>query len=912
MRRAPTGLGRGHVAREVDDELAFHLEMRTQKLIAAGMLPADARHEALRHFGDIEGVKRLCVTMDTERERSMKRKTFVDEARRDLVYAARMLRRNLGVTLTVVLTLALGIGANGAILTLINAVLLRKLPVRAPDELVAIGDPSRPTSMSFSSNPQADLISYRDYKLLRERDRFTTGLLASGRADRLEVLTSRRAGEADRPRARYVSGNYFQVLGVPALRGRTFDGSEDASIGAASVITISHGYWTRRFSGDSAAIGREVLINGSRFTIIGVTPPWFTGEILGQSIDLWVPITMQGVLSPNRVILDDPQAYWLLLLGRRAPGVTPEQATSGLTTLVRQILTEQTPNASAETIRGIPIFVSRGAKGFSRVRAAYEAPLITLMVGVGILLLIICANVANLLLARAVARTKEMSVRMAIGAGRARLVRQLLTESFLLAFLGAAIGLLFAGWGSRLLLVLAADGSPTLPIDTSLDAIVVGSTVLLSVFAVATFGLVPALRTSRVDLAAALRASAKSTTGAAIGARDHRLPLGKLLISIQVAMSLVLLLGAALLVRNLWSVQNTDTGLDRDHLLIVEVDANARGYVGEKLMALAKDLSNRLRQVSGVESVSFSENGIFSGTESATTVGIPGFSAKQQEDSIARYDAIGPGYVHALGARLLQGRDFTVRDDERAAPVVLVNESFARFYFGSASPVGTTIRVNDSTFAQVAGVVADVKDHELTGAAERRYYTAYLQHPFEEPGNLRLIVRTRGDPASLTIPVRRVITALDPQLSVIGINPLSRLMRDSIRQERLLARLASGFGLVALVLAAVGLYGVMTYAITRRTSEIGLRVALGARRGQVVGMVLRDALRLVGLGVVIGVPLAVVATKSMENQLQGVKPTDPVAIAVTLAVLVTTGVLAALSPAMRASRVPPVEALREE
>ena len=908
------GLGRAVVEREVDDELAFHLEQRTQQLVAGGASPDEAHREALRQFGNLQDVRRSLIKVDRERARAMKRATFFDNLRQDMVYGLRMLRRNAGVSAVVVLTLALGIGANTAIFTLVNAVLLRKLPVRSPDDLVTIGNPTRVGGMSFSTSPRTDLYSYKTYTDLRVRDHLSSGVLASGRVDRLDIFLDRPTGEPSHARGRLVSGNYFSVLGVPALYGRTFDGSEDKTVGGAPVVTVSYSYWTRRLASDRRAVGREVLINGSRFTIIGVTPPWFTGEIVGQSIDVWLPLSMQPVLSPNRTLLEDPQAYWLLLLARRAPGVTFEQAQSGFTTLVRQILMEQAPSPTvAKLVGDLPIQVSSGAKGFSRVRGSYKAPLVTLMVGVGLLLLIMCANVATLLLGRAVARGKEMSVRLAIGAGRARLVAQLLTESLLLALLGGAAGLIVARWGSALLLALVADGGTKMPIDVRQDVLVLSFTAGLSIVAVVLFGLLPALRGSRVDLASTMRASAKGLTGGGLGRQGQRIPLGKLLIAAQVALSMVLLLGSALLVRSLWSVQNTSTGLDRDHLLIVDLDANARGITGARLTPFVQEMNERLQRVAGVSAVSYSENGIFSGSESSTDVAPPsGFTARVASDSISAYDEIGPGYVHAIGGRVLQGRDLAASDGERDAPVVLVNESFVRFYFGETSALGASIRVGDSTHAQIVGVIRDVRDHALVGAPERRFYVSYVQHPFGEPGSIRFIVRASGDPALLAKAIRQAVAAYDPQLPIASVDPLSALMRQSISEERVLAKLATGFGVVALLLAAVGLYGVMTYAITRRTGEIGLRVALGAQRRNVVGMILGDAMRMVFLGVVVGVPLALAATKLLRTQLHGVTPADPAALSMALVVLGGSGIIAALLPALRASRVTPVEALREE
>jgi predicted permease len=907
------GSGRGHITREVEDELAFHIEMRTQKLIAAGLSPDAARLEALRQFGDVGAVRQFCITADEERERAMRRANLLDELRQDLVYAARVLRRNAVFTAVIVVTLALGIGANTAIFTLIDAVLLRKLPVPAPDELIAIGDPSWVQARSQDTGPGVRLMSYPLYKDLRERNQLVSGLLASGRVDRLDVLFESGGGQPEHPRGRFVSGNYFAVLRVPPLRGRTFTDADDRVAGASPVVVISHGFWTGRLAADPRVIGRDILMNGARFTIIGVTPSWFTGEIVGQTNDIWIPLTMQPTVMPNRPFLADPTTKWLLLLGRLTPGVTFAQARVGFTSLLRQTSAEHlTEPGSGAGIATMPVFVSSGAKGLSRVRATFAKPLITLMVGVALLLVIICANVANLLLARAVVRAREMSVRLAIGARRARLVRQLLTESLVLALLGAGGGLLVARVGSRLLIALAGDGAAAVPLDTRLDLPVLVFAMGLSVVAVLLFGLVPSLRASRIDLAATMRAGATGIRGGALSARGRGVPVARLLIAGQVALSLVLLIGAGLLVRSLRHLQNADTGLDRDHLLIVDVDAPTRGYRGDRLTTLVRDLSDRLARVPGVAALTFSTNGIFSGTEGETTLQVAGFVARSPDDSLASYDEVGGNYARAIGARVIAGRDITPTDDGQSARIALVNETMARFYFAGGSPLGRSLRINDTLSLQIVGVIADTKDHDLGTPPVRRFYASYLQRSLGEPAALRFELRAVGDPSALIAPVRAVLSAVDPQFSANGVRPLTTLMRQSITQERLLARLATGFGALALLLAAVGLYGVMTYAIARRTSEIGLRVALGAQASDVMELVITDALRIVGIGVVAGVPLAVGASQLLRNQLHGIGTADPVAIGVALLVLGMSALLAALVPAVRAARVAPLVALRQE
>ena len=911
MRRViRTRFGRRSVPGEVDDELAFHIEMRAGQLMQAGLAPDEARAEARRLFGDMQDVRKSCVTFDEERIQAMDRRSLFNDFRQDLSWSARMLRRTPAVSLVVILTLALGIGANTAIFSLVNAVLLRKLAVHAPDELVILGDPTRVNSMGFDSNPRADIYNYQAYLRLTEQKGLVSGLAASGRADRLELRLESGQRVPETPRGRIVSGNYFDVLGVKAHLGRMFVGGENDVIGGSPVIVISHGFWMRRFAADSSVIGRDVLINDARYTIIGVSAPSFGGEIVGQSTDLWVPLSMQGVLFPNRQMLDDTQGYWLLLLGRRLPGVSLEQATAGFTDAARNIMAAQaTQPALVERAREMAVPISSGARGASRVRSAYRAPLLILMAGVGLLLLIICANVANILMARAVARTREMSVRLAIGAARGRLVRQLLTESLLLSAIGAAAGLVLSRWMTRLLLWLAADGGTVMPLNTGIGVPALVFTSLLALSAVVVFGLMPALRASRVEVASAMRASGKGLTGSGMGQRN---PLGRMLIAGQVAFSVVLIVGASLLVRSLSHLQQSDTGVARDRLVIVDVEAAARGFEGDRLRALGVELMSRIGQIPGVAGVSLTENGIFVGTESAVNFNVPGFEARVNTDSVGYYDLVGPGFVKATGARLVRGREFTDNDRIGAAPVLIINESFAKHFFGTESPVGRSMRLGDSASAEIIGVVADIKDQSLIGDARRRFYVPFLQNVLGDASALRLTVRTSGDPVPALPAIRKAITDHNPDLPIRAIDPLSRLMRQSIAEERLLATLATVFGAAALLLAAIGLYGVMSYAVSRRAGEIGLRVALGATRGRVINLVLRDALILVGLGIGVGIPMTLVASRVIRGQLHGVEPTDPIAFGAALAILGTGAVLAALLPALRASRVAPVVALRSD
>jgi predicted permease len=503
-------LGAHGVERDVDAELAFHLEMRVRTLVARGLDPAAARAQALRQFGDWDAVRAECLDIDYEKERAVKRANYFQELRQDAAYALRSLRHNAGFALVVVLSLALGIGANTAIFTLLDAVLLRTLPVPNADRLVVIGDPARVNGASIGT-PRTDLFSYSLYRDVRDRNRLVTGLAATGRTGRLDVVIDDRPGagaagaEPEHPRGRLVTGNYFEVLGVPAFAGRTFTADEDRAPNGAPVAVISHAYWQRRFAGDRGVVGRTVHINGTPFTIIGVAPPGFHGEVVGRMTDLWLPVTMQPAIMHDRDWLSDRGASWLLLIGRLAPGVTLAQARAGFTTLTLQAIDAAAQATGPRTARADTVAVGSGARGLSSVRRVYGESLATLMAVVGLVLLVVCANVANLLLARGAARGRELGVRMALGAGRTRLVRQLLTESVILSALGGVVGLLLAAWGSRALLVLASGGPTPIPLDIGLDWRVVAFTGAVTVLTAVLFGLVPAMRATRVDPMEALR-----------------------------------------------------------------------------------------------------------------------------------------------------------------------------------------------------------------------------------------------------------------------------------------------------------------------------------------------------------------------------------------------------------------------
>lgn len=903
-------VGAKRVEREVDSEIEFHIAMRARKLVAEGLDPAAARERALELFGDLGAVRQEVLTIDHERERSMNRKDHLGALRQDVVHAFRVLRGNKGFTAVMLVILALGIGANTAVFSLIDALMRRSLPVPNPEQLVSVGNPRRSNGMSTGS-PRVDLFSYPLYADVRDGSRVTSGLLASGHTGRLDAIVS-QGGTVEHPVGRLVSGNYFDVLQVPAAAGRTFSQAEDQAPGRDPVVVISHEYWQRRFAGEQSVIGRTISVNKIPLTIIGVTREGWTGDVVGQRTDLWIPLMMQELLIPHLPWLKDRGASWLLLLGRLAPGATLERAKLEFAELIRLSLTRNPTSTGLADVerelRETPIQVEAGDRGFSYYRSEYAQSLLILMAAVGLVLLVVSANVAHLMLARAAARGREMSVRMALGAGRARLVQQLLTESVILTAVGGALGLLVAVWGSAALLRLAGGGGTPIPLEVHLDARVLGFAAGVSLLTAILVGLVPALRATRVELATALRTAGRGVTGAT--GRPGKSALGKALVVAQVALSLLLLTATGMLLRSMQRLDTADVGLSRDSLLIARLEAGRSGYKGARVFQLMRDVTARLERLPGVSAVTYSENGIFSGTESGTTLQVEGFTASTDADTAVAYDDVGPGYFTAIGARVLQGRDFNAGDHESAPKVVVINRTMARFYFKDDSPLGRFVTV-DSAAWTIIGVVADVQGQDIRGLPERRLYLAAPQVR-EPPTSYVLEIRTSVDPTRLVEPVRRAFLEADPSLATQSIYPLSGLIDASIGPTRMVANVVTVFGGLTLVLAALGLYGVMAYAAVRRTSEFGLRMALGAAPSRVATMVLREALLLVAGGVAIGLPLAFLSGRLLKSQLFGVDLIDPLSILLAVAVLGGSAVLAGYLPARRASRVAPLAAIRAD
>jgi predicted permease len=873
---------------ELEEELRFHLDMEAAQQERMGVPAVEARRRAHIALGGVERTK--------EDVRDARGTRWLEDLLADVRYAFRTMRRTPVFAVSLIFMLAIGMGAGTTIFALINAISVRALPVSRPEELVAIGQATNPTSSGIGVS--TNLLSYPLYRDIRAHTSTLSGVVATGPTYRLDVAVG-ASDELEHPEGRFVSDNYFTVLGVPAARGRVFGGTEDQP-GNSPVVVISDGWWTRRFSRHPAIVGTTMRVNGTRMTIVGVTPPGFTGEVVGQSADVWVPASMHDVLVPHDRMLDRRNGIWLLLLGRLAPGHTLAEVRAELEPFIIRTIAENTTGGGAEFLASNPrVLIGPGHRGLSMVREEFETPLETLMIGVLLLLAIICANIANLLLARAVTRVREMTVRLALGAQRSRLVRMLLTESLVLALLGGAAGLLLAYWGSRALVSMAAAGA----VNPALDGRVLSFTLLLSGGTAVVFGLAPALLSAR---ATTLLSGTRGLVGGV--KRGH----GRILIAAQVGLSMVLLVGASMLTRSLRNIEAIDVGLDRARLLVLDVDPNAARYSPQRLDAVAREIRDRVGALAGVVSVAYSENGIFTGSDWSSEVSIPG-RVLADADAEVGTDNVSAGYMAASGGRLLAGRDIQPADQARGPRVAVVNASFASAYFPGESAVGRQFIMADTVQITIVGVVADIRPYSLRETSRRVYFPYVASDTtFNNPTELRFVVRTSGDPGGLVNVVRAAVTAIDPRLPIEGIEPLSARLRQSIKAERLTAQLASAFSILALLLASIGLYAVMTYAVSRRRGEIGLRSALGAQRRDVLNLVLSGAMRLVVTGLLVGVPLALVMARVLSRQLYDVQAVDALSVLLALSVLGMSAALATLLPALSATRVSPLNALRSE
>ena len=824
----------------------------------------------------------------------------------EIRYGLRQLGRNRGFTAVAISTLALGIGANTAIFSLINAVLLKTLPVAHPEELVLL--------RWESPHVKTDYLPYPTFKQLRDNSQAFDGMFAFcslAVATSVDGATSMAAGQL-------VSGNFFSMLGVQPTVGRTFTFDEDRIPGGDPVAVISYRYWKRQFGLDPAAVGKPLTLNGVPFTIIGVTPPGFEGVTVGDPRDIWVPMMMQAPVMDGRSLLDDPKGWFFQIMARRRSVVSLVQASANLNVTYQQIARQETgarmtPQVERE-LASQNIELLPASKGLSDVRDRFAQPLLVLMALVGLVLLIACSNVASLLLARASARQKEMAVRAALGAGRLRLVRQLFTESLLLAMLGGGAGLLLARYADDLLLALPLVNGGRLVLSLQPDTTILIFTALIATMAAFLFGSAPSWDTARVDLNAALNSNTRGVvTGT--GSGRSRWSLRKLVVMGEVALSLVLLAGAGMLLRSLERLRGVNPGFNPDGVLLFGVDPALVGYRENRIVNFYKRLADVASAVPGVRSAGLAAVPPISLGQWRTGVFVQGHLPGANEDTTVAWNLISPNLFRTLEIPMLQGRDFTPQDDSAAPKVAIVNHAMARFYFSNQSAIGKRL-----SFAgpgggeiEIIGVVGDTKYAGLRDATGRMLYLPYLQAPAgSSTVGMTLEIRTAGNPQGLVGAVRQAIREVDSHVPIRGYMTLVREVDNSLAQERAVAQLASFFGLLALLLAALGLYGVMAYTVAWRTGEIGVRMVLGARGSQVLWMVLRESLEIVGLGVLIGIPLVVVFSRLISSQLYGVRQGDPLTICISIVLQAIIAAIATYIPTRRATKVDPMVALRYE
>ena len=842
----------------------------------------------------------------------------MDRVRMDVRYALRMLLKNPGFTAMAVVSLALGIGANTAIFTLINGVLLTSLPVHEPRQLVSFGKAEGGGVWGGYPAGAVDLFSYDFYKQVEPEEKPLEGLCAFGSFPvAVSVRPTGSARAAGQAVSHLVSGNYFQVLGVNAGLGRMLEPADDDAPGAHPVAVVSHRYWQRELASDLAVVGQVLSVNGTAFTVVGVAPPSFYGTSLDNDApDLWLPLTMQqqAMLRPSLIETRGP--YWLHLMGRRSASVGIPQAQEWVNLRLRQYLSaREGERVVPERIREIQatfVQLVDGGRGTSQLRSNYREPLLLLMGMVAMVLLIACANLANFLLAKAASREREISTRFALGAGRVQVVRQMLTETLLLALTGGGLGLLFAAWATRVLVDFVIGPTPSSTFDPSLDPMVLAFTLGVSLLTGLLFGLAPALRVSRMSPLEGLKTSARTVTG---GGRAGRFPLPKILVTAQVAVSLVLLVGAGLFTRTLNNLVHQDFGFDRENVLQAHFDPRIAGYKLEQLDGLYARLLDRVQALPGVRSATLASMAPLSNMRWNGPIEVPGRVAQPGENVNSSVNGVAPRYLETVGTPLLRGRPIGREDNADSPHVAVVNETFASAFFPHDEALGRHVRFGDPGLAgdwEIVGVVKDSKYNSPRETAQRMAYLPLTQLSADDRYAGFMQVRTAGDPARAAAALRQALAEVDHDLPILGVTTMSEEVARFTPQEALISRLSSFFSLLAVLLAGIGLYGIMSYAVSRRTNEIGIRLALGAGRSGVLWMILKESLLLLVAGLALGLPLALAGTGLVRTHLFGLGPSDPLTLAAAITSISVATVWAGYLPARRATRVDPMVALRYE
>ena len=858
---------------QLSRELDAHLRLIQDDFERRGMSPDDARRAARRAFGGVEQAK--------EQQRDARSFVWLEDAKRDLAYAVRTLVRAPGFTLTAVVSLALGIGANAAIYSLVDAVLLRRVPVADPGQLVEI------------SRLNGGTLSYSLYETIRARNAVFSGVfcMSSGRYAAGARVGSIDAGDVH---VSLVSGDYFNVLGVVPVVGRPLN---DGDLATGNTAVIGYELWQRALSGDPSVVGKALRLGSRPHTIVGVAPPGFRGISVGQPMDVWVPLTYRG-----RNDLKNAMAFTFVAVGRKLPELSNEKVLANMTLLARQW------GAEWKLEQPLQMEVMSASGGLTHLRRRFSRPLVVLMTVVALLLLIATANVANLLLARASARQREIGVRLSLGASRSRLIRQLLTESALLAAAGGALGLIAAPAAAASLVRFLSSAVGRFDFTFAIDRQLLVFTTLAAFVAVLLFGLVPALAATRLDLSSVLKGRANTAGSGPIVARP-----GKLVVVAQVAISCVLLVVAILFARSLGSLTHMDAGFRRENVLLFGVSAEGSGLNAAEHVRLYERLRQRFAALPGVLSAAVSSESLFGGGTWTEPVSTAGFNPAPGQDREAVLLVVSPDFFRTMDTPVLRGRGFEPRDDEGSIRVAIVNEGAARYFFGAADPLDRTLRVEAKGFPEpltVVGVVKDAKYKSLKDPAPRLVYVCYLQAPGAAGGNFA--VRTITDSERMADTLWKQASVESSAVRLGYTTTQARLVDATIAQDRMLAQLSATFGIAAACLVCVGLYSLTAYDVSRRTKEIGLRMALGAQRNEVVTSVVRGAVLLVGIGTVVGLGASAALAQLIESLLFGVRSTDWPTFAGTGVLLIAIGGAAAYWPARRAARVDPMTALRVE
>jgi len=894
---------------ELDEELRFHVESKVADMVRSGVPENEARRLTRLEFGGTEQIKEDC--------RESRGTMWLESLAQDVRYGLRQLRKSPGFTFIAILSLTLGIGANTAIFTLLNAILLRPLPVQQPNELLLFGDGQAQGSTNAIPDGNTRLFSYSFFNDFRKKDASFSGIAA--------VDSSQFATKASVDGAAYrttqvdlVSGSYFSVLGVPAFLGRTIGESDDGADGAGPFAVASYSWFQRQFNGDPSALGKTIRIQSHDYTLVGVARPGFYGYTVGRSTDLWIPLSMEKAFSrPGWNGLGDRFFQSLYLIGRLKPGMAATQASAETNLLFKQILLSylesQPPQKQLDAIAHASIQLNPGGRGVSFLRYAFSVPLKILMAIVALVLLIACANIANMLLARGVARTREVAVRMALGASRRRIMVQLLTESLLLAFLGAVGGVALAWKASAVLLSMATPGPNPVPLNLTPDIAVLGFTLGVAVVTALLFGMLPAFRAAGLEFTPALkdgRGSSSSTTRSA---------LARSLIVGQIAISVVLLVVAGLFVRSLIHLSDVDTGFDKHNVLIFSLDSSTanlqQGTAGDiRSVQLQEQIEDRVQNIPGVQADGFA---FFTFNQGGWTdeVLFPGIPRTQSNGGEVYFNITGKGYFSTMGIQLVAGRLFNSKDSPTANKVAVINETMAHRFFPNGSAIGHRFGIGETPDhpgeKEVIGVVKDAKYTSLDEGTQMAAYFPCTQNPGFY-GNFAVRYAPGANVQEIVSRTRHAIAEVNPNILINSVGSLEEQVDGSIVTQSLVARLSSFFGIIAVFLGCIGIYGLLSYSVARRTSEFGIRLALGARSHMLLWTILRECILLLALGLALGVPIALSSTRILKSLLYELSPLDPTAISIAIATVSVMTIAAAWVPARRATKIDPMQALRTE